>query len=145
MFKRLMKQLFIGIGMGSTILTIGLFILQLVGADHMFDAITNNFIRQSMCCIFVSTIFNVLAIIYDTDRFHMGIKVLIHMGGGLLIYFPVAFYAGWIPLGFGIGPIISTIIFILIFSFCIWLGYFLYYYFEAKKINAQITRVNTKK
>lgn len=136
--KKIIFRIIIGIAWGCTICTL----IGLVGAimndDTFFQITKQAYIKQVVCSIITGIGFSLPTIIYDTDKVSNGLKALIHMGTGLTIYFIAAFYAGWIPTENGIGLMIATIIFATVFAFAIWLGFYLYYKREAKKINQKI-------
>lgn len=145
MFKKILKKTLDGIGMGSTLLCLNLLLATLSPSNAYFQMLTDDFSRQFLSFILVSIAFNVLAIAYDYDQLSMWLKVCIHMGGGLILFFPIAFYVGWIPMTAGIGTILLASLIAICISFTIWAGYLLYYRYEAKKINAQIKRINASK
>lgn len=127
-----------GITWGCTITTLIGLIGSLIGGDSFFQITSQEYIKQVLCSMIIGVGFSLPTIVYENDKLSNGIKILIHMGIGLTIYFIAAFYAGWIPTDLGIGVIISTILLMAIFSFAIWLGFFMYYKQEAKKINEKI-------
>ena len=63
---------------------------------------------------------------------------MFQMGIGFIVLFSVAIYLGWLPLTFGIGVIIEWIIIAIIFASVSWLGFYIYYYLEAREINQKL-------
>ena len=47
----------------------------------------------------------------------------------------MAVWAGWMPLQAGVGPALLFLAIGLAFAFLIWLGFFLYNFSEAKRLN----------
>lgn len=142
MLKNIFKKIIFGIAMGSTILNLMLLFVKLAGFDDFFAIVTSDYIRQSLCCMLVATAFTILSIAYESERLGFGLQVLIHMGGGLIIYFIVAYYAKWLSPNMGLGILLSSIFLMVIIAFIIWYGFYLYYKHEAKKINSQISKLN---
>lgn len=143
MLKLLFKKVILGIALGSTLLNFILLSEKLFAPDYLFLAITDDYIRQSLCAMAVAIVFSVLSIVYYSDHLNIGIKVLIHMGVGLIFYFIIAFYAHWIVLSTDIdlGIIIPTLLSPILVSFVIWYGFYIYSKVEAKKINDKISKM----
>lgn len=139
MLRQIMKKIILGIALGCTIFTFILLFTQAFGAEAFFDAVTNDFITQALYCMFVSTVFSVLGLAYEYEQLSYPLQILIHMGGGLIVYFIVAYFAHWLPLEAGMGILVTSIIFMVALSFLIWFGFYLYYRYEAKKMNAKIS------
>lgn len=135
--KNLFKNIVFGIGWGCTIFVILGIIFSNLGAGDMLLS-NDEYTKQAICAMIVGLGFTVPSIVYDNDKLSRGIQVLIHMGIGLMVYFLVAFYAGWIVVKNGVLVTIATIIIMIIISFIIWFGFYLYNKNEAKKINEKL-------
>ena len=57
---------------------------------------------------------------------------------GMIVLFLVAIYLKWIPLDFGIGPIITWIAIACIFAAVSWSGFYIYYYIQARELNKKL-------
>ena len=82
--------------------------------------------------------FSLCGLIYDKEDLSLPLQVMFQMGIGFIVLFSVAIYLGWLPLTFGIGVIIEWIIIAIIFASVSWLGFYIYYYLEAREINQKL-------
>ncbi|MGL4737819.1 MAG: DUF3021 domain-containing protein [Cellulosilyticaceae bacterium] len=139
MLSQVFKKIIIGISFGCTIFTFMLFFAKAFGADTFFQMVTEDYLTQALCCILVATVFTVLGVAYEYDRLSYPQQILIHMGGGLIVYFMVAYFAHWLPIEAGVAIVLSAIILMVAVSFLIWFGFHLYYRAEAKRMNAKIS------
>lgn len=96
--------------------------------------------RSILSSAVVGIAFFVPSLIYDSERIPQAIKVIIHMGIGYLVFFPMAIYAKWFPVDAGIAPLIGSIAFALIISIGIWFGFYLYYKHEVKLMNDRLKK-----
>ncbi|WP_162140246.1 DUF3021 domain-containing protein [Haploplasma axanthum] len=136
--KKIIKKIGLGIMTGFTIMTITMLIILLATKDVSEYLTKENMIRNIWCSAVVGIAFFLPSIIYDNDSIPQSIQTTIHMGIGYVIFFPLAIYAKWIPTNEGNGVIIITIITMLLISFGIWFGFYLFYKNEAKLINKKI-------
>lgn len=138
---KLIKLIIKGICWGCTI---SIFILMTGAAtvgDSFLDMGADYFIRQSIASMIVGIGFSVPTLIYDKESLSRKIQTLIHMGIGFLVFFPIAYCLGWIPVVFGWGAALLSVVIALVISFAIWYGYYLYYKREAKKLNQKLERL----
>ena len=98
----------------------------------LYNLIFANFIG------FTSYAFSLSGLIYDKEDLSLPLQVMFQMGIGFIVLFSVAIYLGWLPLTFGIGVIIEWIIIAIIFASVSWLGFYIYYYLEAREINQKL-------
>ena len=135
--KKLLKNLLFGIAWGSTIFVISTIIVALSSKD-VFIQSNEQFVKQAIGSLICGIGFYVPSVVYENDKMAMPLKILIHMGTGLIIYFIIAFNVGWVPISYGIIPMIATILILITISFLIWAMFYLYYKVEAKNINKKI-------
>ena len=88
--------------------------------------------------IVIGWAFSSSGLIYDKEDLSLPLQVMFQMGIGFIVLFSVAIYLGWLPLTFGIGVIIEWIIIAIIFASVSWLGFYIYYYLEAREINQKL-------
>ncbi len=88
--------------------------------------------------IVIGWAFSLSGLIYDKEDWSLPLQVMFQMGIGFIVLFSVAIYLGWLPLTFGIGVIIEWIIIAVIFASVSWLGFYIYYYLEAREINQKL-------
>lgn len=134
--KKILGKTFLGIAWGCTINCLVILIISLSNGKIYFTA--NEYLKQLICSTVVGIAFVLPTLIYENQKLSQGIKCLIHLGIGFVVYLPTAFLAGWIPTKFGILPILLTIIVVVVISFLIYFFFWLYYKNEAKKINQKI-------
>ena len=57
---------------------------------------------------------------------------------GMAVLFAIAIYLGWMTITMGIGPILEWVVIAFIFGAIFWIGFYLYYSYEAKEINKKL-------
>lgn len=82
--------------------------------------------------------------IYSSEKISMALKMLVHIGVGITSLITVGFYLKWIPVQFGMGTIITTIILMIAVSAVIYAIFYFYYKNEARKINEKIKIVKRR-
>ena len=135
---KILKLLISGICWGCTICVLILMIGAATVGDSFLDMGADYFIRQAIASMIVGIGFSLPALIYDKESISRKVQTLIHMGIGLLVFFPIAYYFNWIPVSFGLGAILLSVAIALITFFIIWCGYYLYYKKEAQKMNRKL-------
>ena len=88
--------------------------------------------------IVIGWAFSLSGLIYDREDLSLPLQVMFQMGIGFIVLFSVAIYLGWLPLTFGIGVIVEWVIIAIIFASVFWLGFYIYYYLEAREINQKL-------
>lgn len=134
--KKVLGKTFLGIAWGCTINCMVMLAIALTQGDVSFSAA--EYVKQLICSAFVGVAFGVPTIVYENEKLPQGIKCLIHMGIGFIVYFIAAFIAGWFPTGMGIGIFITSTLAMIALSFVVYFFFWLYYRNEAKKINNKI-------
>lgn len=142
MLKKIGKNLFLGIACGSLVFNIIGVIFAVTCDSNELVIIREEYIKQLVCSMIVGIGFWLPSISYEFRNLSNVMKVLIHMGVGTIVYVGAGFYAGWIPVGIGITNIILIIISIILISFAIWAGFYIYYKKEAQLINKKISKNN---
>ncbi|NLN50825.1 MAG: DUF3021 domain-containing protein [Acholeplasmataceae bacterium] len=137
--KNALELALFGMMLGFTVLTISMLLGMLSSSEETFDyLIKENLIRNIWCSALVGIGFNLPGVIYYNDKLSYPIKALIHLGIGYIVFFPIAFYANWIPVNNGWLAVVISIAILIIVSLGIWVGFYLYYKLEAERINAKI-------
>jgi uncharacterized membrane protein len=103
----------------------------------MREAIFTHFAQNVLASTIVGLGFGTGSIVYTFDSLRMWQKVLIHMGGGMVIYYIVAFSYGWVQAE-SPSVVIPFIIMSLLISSFIWLGFYFSNKAEARKINERL-------
>ena len=135
--KDLIKSTIISIGMALTIFCL-VGIMFDVSYGGSFSLEGYQFTKMVIGSAIVGLGFGVPTIVYNSDKLPQPIKVVIHMGIGLVIYTLVAFAVGWFggSTSLAQGLIIAGIQ--LVVEFIIWFCFMRYYKKEAKKMNDKI-------
>ena len=82
--------------------------------------------------------FSLPSFIYEREDIPLPIQVLFQMGIGMAVLFAIAIYLGWMTITMGIGPILEWVVIAFIFGAIFWIGFYLYYSYEAKEINKKL-------
>lgn len=142
MLKKIGKNLFLGIASGSLLFNImGIIFAAICDSSELVTS-GEYYIKQVVCSMIVGIGFWLPSIVYEFRNISNIMKVLIHMGIGIVVYVGTGFYAGWIPVDIGIKNIVFIIIFMILIAFGIWSGFYLYYRKEAQLINKKISEYN---
>lgn len=82
--------------------------------------------------------FSLTGFIYEREGIALPFQVLFQMGIGFVVLFAVAIYLGWMPLDLGLGFIFEWVLIAFIFGAISWLGFYAYYYLQARQINRKL-------
>ncbi len=135
--KDLLKSTVISIGMALTIFSfVGMFFDLINGGNFSMEGY--QFTRMVIGSVAVGLGFGVPTVVYNSERLPLPVKILIHMGTGLVIYTVVAYSVGWIGGSATIGQGIVIAGIQLLVAFVIWFCFMRYYRKEAKKMNEKI-------
>ncbi|MBE6485558.1 MAG: DUF3021 domain-containing protein [Methanosphaera stadtmanae] len=92
--------------------------------------------------IVVGWAFSLAGLIYDKEDIAFPIQVVFQMVIGMGVLFAVAVFLGWMPVGLGIGPIITWIVIALVFGVIFWFGFYMYYRLLARELNKKLQSSN---
>lgn len=134
--KNLLKSILLGVAWGCTINCIVCLIIALIQGEINFTSA--EYLKQFICSAIVGIGFTVPSLVYKSERLPQATKCLMHLGIGFVIYFPTAFFAGWIPTESGILGAVMTVATMLIGSIIVYFFFWMYYKNEAKKMNQKI-------
>lgn len=138
MLKKIMIKFIQGIAYGCTVLTVLGLIFAINDGGNFASLTSQEYIRNVIASMISGVGFVVPSIIYERKNLSMGIQIFIHMGVGLTVYILSALYGGWIPVDYGLRAIVLSIIIMIIISFIIWSGFYIYFKREAKIMNIKI-------
>ena len=110
--------------------------------DTFLAKTSEEFIRQFLAAMIVGIGFVVPTLIYDNRNLSRWVQILIHMGIGFIVYFPIAVHLGWIPTNLGLKMTVLSVLIAIISTFVILLVHFIYYKYEADKMNQKIDHLN---
>lgn len=137
--KLVMKYICHGISWGCTCLVFTCLIGFAAGGEDFLMPIFNNFAKHAIGSIAVGIACGSTAIIYQSERLSLPVKVIIHFAVGIGVFYPTALSLGWIP--FYPDRILYTILQFLIscaIFAAIWFCFYLFNRSEAKKINNRL-------
>lgn len=138
MLKKIIIKFIQGIAYGCTVLTV-LGLIFAINDGSNFNSLTSHeYIRNVIASMISGVGFVVPSIIYERKNLSMGMQIFIHMGVGLTVYILSALYGGWIPVDYGLRAIVLSIIIMIMMSFIIWSGFYIYFKREAKIMNMKI-------
>ncbi|MBC8570177.1 DUF3021 domain-containing protein [Zongyangia hominis] len=134
--KRMVQKLLIGIGTGSVIFNLTMAIFVLTAKGPVLDAVFERYLPNFGAALLIGIVFSVMSVVYKKESWGMPLKVLVHMGSGLLVYFLLAAALGWISPA----PIACLISIgaALISSGLIWLGFYLYNRAQCRRLSAAL-------
>lgn len=136
--KKLLKQIYSGIGMGCFTFVATLFLGPVFagGTDRFFEGYTGaDFQRSAICFIVISLGFFVPALIYGNEKISSWLRTLVHMLIGTTVFILTAYFAGWMKSSSGV------LMFLLIAAGVAaiwWLCIFLCLKAQARKMNQKI-------
>lgn len=127
---------------------VGCFILSLVeiliAYSTNFEAVFSSRVLVNAICgsIVIGFAFSLSSFIYEREDIALPFKIIFQMGIGFTVLFAVAIYLQWMPLDYGIEPILNWILISVIFAAVFWIGFRIYYTMLAKDLNRQIKNIN---
>ena len=135
--KELIRSTVISIGMAMAIFCIVGIVFDVKYAGN-FSLENYQFTKLVIGCVLIGLGFGVPSNVYHKDTLPMPIRVIIHMGIGLVVYTIVAYSVGWIGSSASIGEGIIIGLIQVAVAFVIWFLFMRYYKQEAKKMNDKI-------
>ncbi|SIS38704.1 DUF3021 domain-containing protein [Salimicrobium flavidum] len=131
MWKKLMFQSFVGICFGalvSVLIYIGIYVF---GGLESFSAPL--FVKNSIASMFCGWFFSVGALIFAMEHWSLAKRTGIHFLTVTSLYFILAIGVGWFSLT-SLELLIGVLFFLLMYGL-IWMGCYMYFYYQAKKLN----------
>ncbi|MDO5826494.1 MAG: hypothetical protein BZ137_01445 [Methanosphaera sp. rholeuAM130] len=138
---KIVKQLALGAFVGCFILCMVIALISTSSSHSVsFDGL---YLTKSIfASILIGWAFSISGLIYNNEDLPLVLQVLIQMICGFTALAISAVTLGWIPLDEGLDPFISFLTSAIIFAVIFWLGFYLYYYFQAKQLNEKISIIN---
>jgi hypothetical protein len=141
---RLIKRLILGIASGCTYMVLDILIRISYTDTANFNINAHDFVRNAIAFMVQGIAGWVPTLIYDSDRFSLGMQRIIHMGTFFAVYFITAFCVGWIPVSYDIRKIIIWVLMSVALGFLYYFCVNSYYRFEARKINERIRKMQNR-
>ncbi|MBD5396514.1 MAG: DUF3021 domain-containing protein [Lachnospiraceae bacterium] len=139
---KIVKLFLKGIAWGCTVSVFVIMFGSAIVGDTFLAKTSEEFIRQFLAAMIVGIGFVVPTLIYDNRNLSRWVQILIHMGIGFIVYFPIAVHLGWIPTNLGLKMTVLSVLIAIISTFVILLVHFIYYKYEADKMNQKIDHLN---
>ena len=139
---KIVKLILKGIAWGCTVSVFVIMFGSAIVGDTFLAKTSGEFIRQSFASMIVGIGFVVPTLVYNNRNLSRWIQILIHMGIGFIVYFPIAVHLGWIPTNLGLKMTVLSVLIAIISTFVILLIHFIYYKYEADKMNQKIDHLN---
>ena len=136
--KRLGMGAFVGCFIVMLVMSLGSFIAGPQNVSFSGVEVINAFLGS----IVIGWAFTLSGLIYERDDVAFPLQVIFQMVIGLGVLFAMAVYLQWMPISFGIGPIITWVVIAIVFAAVFWLGFYIYYTLQARDINKKIELSN---
>ena len=137
-----LSRILLGVAWGCT-WTVAITLITLTAGGQAEATVSvSEYTRNALLGIAIGVAFTLPTLVYDNEKLAMWQKVFIHLGIGMAVYLCAAFYAGWIPLQFGIGGILLFVLIAAVGCLLIWLGF---YWYNRKKADLMNQRLKEKK
>ena len=137
------KRLVFGIFIGCTIFAVIGLIFDITNSGNF--SLTNwAYTKMVLGSMLIGIGFSAPTFVYDNEKLHYAVKVMIHLGIGCTVMLAVSFGVGWIPVAAGWKICAMVIGGYLLCAILIWLVLSHYFKREAEKINAKILQEKNK-
>lgn len=134
--KKFLFQSVMGILFGAFIAVLITNIVYLKGS-HLLDG--ELFLKNSLACLFCGWFFSVTPLFFEIKRLKLLQQTILHFVSVAILYFLLSFRIGWIPFTLK-SILLFSGLFLLIYA-GIWLGFYLYFRNQAKKLNDDLLRI----
>lgn len=137
--KLVIKYILYGISLGCTFFVIMCLSFFVGGGEDELMLIFKDFARQSIGAMLVGVACGGTSVIYQFDRPSGFLKIMIHFGVGMGVFYPVGIYLGWIPfypdrINYTVLQFLSSCAIFMV----IWSCFYLFNRNEAKRINKRL-------
>ncbi len=136
--KNIIESLALGAFVGCFILCLVEIMISLAVGPDKISFTGTDIINGVLGSIVAGFGFSLPSFIYEREDIPLPLQVLFQMGIGMIVLFAVAIYLKWMTVTMGIGPILEWVIIAFVFAAIFWLGFYLYYSYEAKEINKKL-------
>ncbi|KRG14875.1 DUF3021 domain-containing protein [Lederbergia galactosidilytica] len=134
--KKFLFQSVMGILFGAFMAVLLTNIIYFKGADLLDGQL---FLKNSLACLFCGWFFSVTPLFFEIKSLKLPLQTALHFVSVAILYFILSFSVGWIPFNLK-SALLFAGLFLLIYA-CIWIGFYLYFRNEAKKLNDDLLRI----
>ena len=96
--RKFFKYLGFGISWGCLWFVVLGLLAQTFGWNEMFNNMTNQFTQSALASIAIGIAFGTTPIVYTFERLQLWQQLIIHLGVGAIVFFPLALSLGWMPI-----------------------------------------------
>ena len=139
--KKTIKYLGFGITSGVMLFVAISLIGYFISGPQVIISIADDYAMQVLYAALSGIVCASSSIVYTFESLTYKKQVLIHFVIGIFGYIIICMMAGWIPVTNDVNFMKYLIGAVVVFVF-IWVGFYIYYYMEAKKINEKISNIN---
>lgn len=138
MMRKIVSMILQGMASGSLVMNITLVCFLLFADESLKESVISvdnygaNFIFSSI----VGITFSLGSLAYEVEQWSFFRQIATHIGGGMVVMYLCAYFAGWIPTG--LPGILTYLVGSLASTLVIWFGFYLYNRKETKLINAAL-------
>ena len=140
-FIYLIKSLALGAFVGCFIVMLVMVIISLSSGVDVVSFSGRDIINAFLGSIVAGWGFSLTSFIYERD-IAFPLQVIFQMGIGMTLLLIIAIYLHWMPIEFGLVPIITWMVIALIFGAVFWGLFMAYYYLLARELNNKISKKN---
>jgi len=134
MIKQIIKRILSGIAAGGIATFIAVTILMIkditISSTMMWFQMLGSFI--------VGIYFGLSSFVFENDNWSRLKQICIHFPLSVLVFFTVALPLGWIP--FASWAVLASIVMFMFYYAIFWCGFWLYYKFQARKLNDELNK-----
>lgn len=134
--KKFLFQSGAGILFGAFIAVVLTNIIYLKGAETLDGPL---FLKNSLACLFCGWFFSVTPLFFEIQSLKLIQQTGLHFISVAILYFILAFTIGWIP--FTLKSVLFFSGLFLVLYAGIWIGFYLYFRNEAKKLNDDLLKI----
>lgn len=135
--SNLIERIALGVFVGCFIVSLVEVLIALQSGPQNVSFSGYDVINAFLGSIVIGWGFSLSGFIYEND-WPLPAQVLFQMGIGFAVLFSVAIYLTWLPITLGVGVIIEWVTIAVIFAVMFWLGFYIYYYLQARDINKKL-------
>ena len=137
--KLVIKYVLYGISLGCTFFVLMCLSYSLWGGEEILMEIFRDFTRQAVGAMLIGVACGGTAVVYQLDRPSRLMKIMIHFGIGMGVFYPTAVSLGWIPfhperIGITVLQFLASCAMFVV----IWLCFYLFHRTEARRINERL-------
>ncbi|SFO92592.1 DUF3021 domain-containing protein [Salibacterium halotolerans] len=137
--KTIVYQSFLGICFGALVSILIHYGVILFGGVENIES--GRFVLDSLGSMFCGWFFSTGGLIFAKENWSLTKRTIVHFITVTMLYFVLSFLIGWIPFTIW-GFLIGMGLFLIIYT-VIWFCFFVYFYYEMRKLNEALADRNS--